>query len=263
MPTLQFHTAGVRVALECPDVSVAELVAEVGSSLLARDGQARCSPDVTVVAPDRTGAEAGCAAAQALSLVDRTALRLTPCLTVHAAALAGPAGAVVVPGESGIGKTTLAAAAMQSGLTLLSDEAACFSSPAGTLLPHPRPLGLSRHSRSLLGITDSDDAVDEQATATALFGEAAPPSWRGTCALVAVPVRRPGVEASLTPMSAAEALPTLLSCCLNVPPDAGSGGWQPSDAWGYLSELVTQVRLARLSFDDPYAAAHLLAEELG
>ena len=262
MPVLQFHTAGVRVDLDCADESLAELVADVGSSLLVHDGQGHAS-DVTVVAPMAPGANVGAAAAQALSLVDRAAMRLTPCLTVHASALAGPAGALVVPGDSGIGKTTLSAAAMQCGLTLLSDEAACFTSPVGTLLPHPRPLGLSRHSRSILGILDSDDVADEQATATALFGEAAPPSWRGPCVLVAVLDRRPGVDASLTAVSAAEALPALLSSCLNVPPAPGSShGWQPSDAWRYLSELVTQVRLARLTFDDPYAAARLLKAAL-
>lgn len=261
MPLLQFDTAGVRVALDCSDASLAALVADVGSSMLA-DGSGPAVPAVTVTQSLLDGHDIGSAAAQALSLVDRAALGATSCLTVHAAALAGLAGCVVVPGASGVGKTTLAAAAMQRGLVLLSDEAACFTSPVGTLIPHPRPLGLSRASRDLLGLSDDDDTVHEQATGPALLGTAAAPSWRGRCVLVAVPDRRPGVEASLSDLAPAEALPALLSSCLNVPPLDGQYGWQPAEAWRYLSELVTGVRLVRLTFDDPYAAADLLSKAL-
>jgi hypothetical protein len=261
VPLLQFHTAGVRVALDCADTSLAALVADVGSSMLA-DRTGPSAPDVTLVGPLVDGDDIGSVAAQALSLVDRAALGATSCLTVHAAALAGPAGCVVVPGASGVGKTTLAAAAMQCGLALLSDEAACFTSPVGTLIPHPRPLGLSRASRSLLGLGEDDDPSHEQATAPSLLGTTAAPSWSGRCVLVAVPDRRPGVEASLSDIAAAEALPALLSSCLNVPPLDGQVGWQPAEAWRYLSELVTGVRLVRLTFDDPYAAAELLSGAL-
>jgi hypothetical protein len=170
---------------------------------------------------------------------------------------------VVVPGASGAGKTTLAGAAMQLGLSLLSDEAACFTRRGGELVPHPRPLGLSLASRGLLGLADDDEPDCEQATAPELLGRAAEPSYRGTCVLVVVPDRRSGATVSLTPLSPAEALPALLSSCLNVPPsDSAPSRWQPAEAWDYLSELVTQVRLVRLTFDEPYAAARLLCDEL-
>ena len=261
MPRLQFHTAGVRVALDCADTALAALIADVGSSMLA-DGPNPPAPVVTLVGPLLDGQDIGSVAAQALSLVDRAALAHTSCLTVHAAALAGPAGCVVVPGASGVGKTTLAAAAMQCGMVLLSDEAACFSMPMGTLVPHPRPLGLSHASRVILGIAEDDDPEHEQATGPAMLGTTAPPSWQGRCVMVALPDRRPEGEATLCDVTAAEALPALLSSCLNVPPQDGTGGWQPADAWRYLGELVTGVRLVRLTFDDPYAAARLLAETL-
>jgi hypothetical protein len=248
------------VDLECADAAVADLVADVGAEMSTRgdaEADAVVSFDPAVDEPiDR-------AAARCLSLVDRAALGHTDCLTVHAAVLAGARGCVVVPGASGVGKTTLAGACMQSGLVLLSDEAACFSQPTGVLVPHPRPLGLSLPSRQLLGLTCPSDVGDEEATAPALLGRSAPQSFRGQCVLVAVPLRRKGAEAALEPLTPAEGLAALLASCLNVPPLDGQSGWQPADAWRYLSALSANVRLARLTFDDPYAAARLLVGALG
>jgi hypothetical protein len=260
VPRLRFNSAGVRVDLECADAVVADLVADVGAEMLARGDAAADAVVSFDPAPDEAIDRA---AARCLSLVDRAALGNTDCLTVHAAALAGARGCVVVPGASGVGKTTLAAACMQTGLTLLSDEAACFSQPTGALVPHPRPLGLSQDSRQLLGLASPSDTGDEEATAPALLGQSAPHSFRGECVLVAVPLRRKGAEAALEPLTPAEGLAALLASCLNVPPLDGQSGWQPADAWRYLSALSANVRLARLTFDDPYAAARLLVGALG
>lgn len=259
MPALRFHTAGVRVDLECPDGRTADLVADVGSSMLAHGDS---DADVVVSCDRAAGEEVERAAARALSVVDRAALEHTTCLTVHAAALAGARGCVVVPGASGVGKTTLAGACMQAGLTLLSDEAACFTEPVGTLVPHPRALGLSLASRQILGLADPDDVEDEQATAPALLGRSAPQAYRGACVLVAVPDRRKGAQAALEPLAPAEGLAALLASCLNVPPLDGHKGWQPAGAWRYLSSLASNVQLARLTFDDPFAAARLLVGAL-
>ena len=245
--------------LECADEAVADLVADVGSEMLAR-GDAEA--DVVVSFHPVADEAVERAAARCLSLVDRAALGHTGFLTVHAAVLAGPRGCVVIPGASGVGKTTLAAACMQTGLTLLSDEAACFSQPTGALVPHPRPLGLSLDSRQILGLASPSDTGDEQATAPSLLGQSAPHSFRGQCALVAVPLRRKGAEAALEPLTPAEGLAALLASCLNVPPLDGQTGWQPADAWRYLSALAASVPLTRLTFDDPYAAARLLAGAL-
>jgi hypothetical protein len=250
----------VRVDLECVDAAVADLVGDVGSEMLAR-GDA--GADIVVSFQPLVDEAVERAAARCLSLVDRAALRHTGCLTLHAAALAGAQGCVVVPGESGVGKTTLAGACMQAGLTLLSDEAACFTEPVGTLVPHPRALGLSLASRQILGIAPPDEVGDEEATAPALLGRSAPQTYRGACVLVAVPVRRKGTEAALEPLTPAEGLAALLANCLNVPPLDGQSGWQPADAWHYLSALAPRVRLARLTFDSPHAGAGLLADVLG
>lgn len=259
MPLLRFHTAGVRVDLDCPDSATAALVAAVGSSMTTDSATA---PDVSVSCPASPDQGLEQTAALALSLVDRAALAHSRCLTVHAAALSGPRGCVVVPAASGSGKTTLAGAAMQSGLTLLSDEAACFTEPVGRLVPHPRPLGLSLASRRLLGLDSPDDEDIEQATAPGLLGETAPQDYRGECVLVALPARREGAAAALEPVTPAEGLAALLGSCLNVPSQSDHG-WQPAQAWRYLSTLAPAVRLARLTYDSPYAGARLLVEALG
>lgn len=262
MPLLRFHTAGVRVDLDCPGGALSELVADVGAAMLAYDDG---PPVVTVTARAPVAGDSAleAAAAQALSLVDRAALSHTPCLTVHAATLAGPTGCVVVPGASGVGKTTLAGAGMQLGLALVSDEAACFTpEPIGGLAPHPRPLGLSVQSRRLLGVAGDDDPDCEQATAPDLLGKTADPAWRGSCVLVALPDRRNGTDASVEDVPTGEALTALLGSCLNVPPPHPGAGWQPAEAWRYLSTLAPRVRAVRLTFDSPHDGARLLADLL-
>lgn len=64
-------------------------------------------------------------------------------IAVHAAVLACDDRAIVLPGRSGIGKSTLALALLGAGATYYSDEFAVFSRRA-EVLPYPRPLSLRR-----------------------------------------------------------------------------------------------------------------------
>lgn len=68
-------------------------------------------------------------------------------ISFHAAALSFPEhdgshGAVVLPGEPGAGKSTLTAAALERGFTLVSDELSLLDPATGTLLRVPRPISL-------------------------------------------------------------------------------------------------------------------------
>jgi hypothetical protein len=72
---------------------------------------------------------------------------------VHAAAIVGPAGAVVIRGAPGAGKSTLAAAAFQAGLDILGDETVLVSrSDPDELLAAVRDLALLPSSTRLLGL---------------------------------------------------------------------------------------------------------------
>ena len=66
----------------------------------------------------------------------RLAATLTP---IHAGVVGCDAGAIVLPANSGSGKTSLVAALIQRGARYYSDEVALIDT-AGRVLPYPRPL---------------------------------------------------------------------------------------------------------------------------
>lgn len=262
MGCLRFRTAGVRVDLVWRDGETLTLVAQVGEAMLdAAPNEAAAVrvivDESTVAGPVSTDPER--AAAQLLSAVEQAALRATPTLAVHGAALAGGAGAVVVPGASGAGKSTLAAAAVQAGLTLLSDEAACFVEPLGTVIPHPRPVALSRVSRQLLDLADLDEPDEEIALAGQIFGTVAEPGSQHRCVGIVLPEWGAGHEASLEPVDRSVGLDALLSCRFG----GAEATWSMEHAWDYLSRLAADASCVRLRYDDPRSGAALLARSLG
>lgn len=252
--TLRCLTAGVRVDLLGIEGEVRELVRRVAGCLIVDDG------DVAAVSVGighvnlPAGADTEQAAARWVHALHVAALAHTSALPIHAAAVAGPAGCVVLPGPSGAGKSTLAAAAMQSGLTLLSDEAACFTTPVGTVLPHARPLKLSLLSRQLLGVSGLGDRDEEIAVPPEVFGDAAAPTSSHRCLGIVLPLRETGRLAVLEPISRSAALSAMSRSRLL----ADAGIWTPESAWVHLSELVGQVHVAALHYDDPHEAAAVL-----
>lgn len=296
MSGVRFATAGVRVDLVLEDTGagggtpgsdaawtgLVALVRDVGAGMLADDEAPgdRSTPRHTLVVSRDADArlvfggsaldrDPRVAAATLLAAVDRVALAHTPCLAVHAAAVAGAVGAAVVPGVSGSGKSTLAGACMRRGLRLVSDEAACLDRLDLALRPHPRPLGLSAHSRRLLSVGDigadaggapqPDRHDDERATAPGALGRWVPTQEHCPVALVVLARREPGVLARLVPASRSDGLAALLGSCLNT----GTGaGWRPGDAWHLLGRLVQSVSVVALTYDRPQDGAALLADEL-
>ena len=257
MPTLRFRTAGVRVDLRCASGAVHDLVAQVGAGMLDADPRGE-GPRVVLDESSLdlpTDADPEQRASRLLAAVERSALAASPALLVHAAALGEPDGCVIVPGASGAGKTTLAAAALQQGLTLLSDEAACLMDPVGMVLPHPRPLTLSRHSRNLLGVDEGQSRDEEIGLAPQEFGLCANPSTLSRCVAVVVPSWQAGARTEWQPVDRSVGLVALLGAVLD-------GGWPPALAWEYLTRLVGSTLVARLSYDHPRDGAELLTDVL-
>jgi hypothetical protein len=58
---------------------------------------------------------------------------------LHASAVVGGKNAVLLAGESGVGKTTLATRLMQAGLGFVADDVVALSREHGRLLAHPGP----------------------------------------------------------------------------------------------------------------------------
>ncbi len=93
-------------------------------------------------------------------------------LILHAAVLERAGHALILPGEPGAGKSTLAAALCQQGFRLLSDEM-CLIDPASlTVTPVPRPVSLKNASIPLI----------QARYPTAVFSEPARDTLKGTVA---------------------------------------------------------------------------------
>ena len=259
MRVVRFHTAGVRVDLVHPGGPALDLVVRVGAAMLTATDTG--PPDVVVHGLDVTGlpdGDDGRVASRLLAAVERGALGATPALAVHAAAIAGPGGCIVLPGRSGVGKSTLAAAAMQEGLSLVSDEAACFIDPFGSLLPHPRPVALSLASRRLLGVATPDDVDEEVGLPGDQFGQTAHPDTVQQCVGIVLPRRERGAATTVTSSVArSTVLAHLLAGLL------GTSGPSPEHSWQYLTRLVADVWVARLEYDHPRKGASGLARILG
>jgi hypothetical protein len=81
-------------------------------------------------------------------------------LLLHAGAVAGDRGAVVLPAASGSGKSTLVAGLVRAGFAYLSDEAAVIERGACVVHPYPKPISVSRGSWAALA--DLTPAVEAE-----------------------------------------------------------------------------------------------------
>lgn len=275
MSRLRFTSAAASVDLvgvELLPARTLTLLREVAEPMIVHSG-AETTPDETLeIREDAHGlsvkgipvpayAEEG--AATAVSVVDRALLRSSPCLHVHAAAVAGPRGVAVIPAVSGSGKSTLAAAAMQAGLELLSDEAACLDMAQNLVWPHPRPLGLSAHTRGLLHLPGSGD--QEVATAPDLLGRVARVDEGYLLTVVVLPSRSrahhgPSTKYTLHEAPESEGLAALLNNCL---PSGVAQHLTTAQLWKRCVELARDVSVARLDYDAPQSGAAALVELVG
>lgn len=130
---------------------------------------------------------------------------------LHAAAVATPAGAVAVSAPPGTGKTTLGAALLRAGATLLADDIVVLAREDGGVVAHPAPpvMSLPEDAAAVPG-----EAVVPLGTAD---GErwAAVPVHAGPVALRAIVLlsrstANPGVELVDVPRTAGAVLGSLL-----------------------------------------------------
>ena len=124
---------------------------------------------------------------------------------LHAGAVVGPRGAVVVRGPSGAGKSTLVAAAHRAGLGVLGDESLFVSRrDPDALSASVRDLALREDSARLLGIFDATEPAftgREEKRRVDLFTGGAPRGRRARrAATVLLGPREPG-PARLAPLT--------------------------------------------------------------
>lgn len=88
----------------------------------------------------------------ALAELTRIGAEHSPLLCMHAGVVAGAYCMLVVPGHSGLGKTTLVAALVQRGFGYVSDECLAVDLVTGLVEPFARPLGLAAPAWPVLGL---------------------------------------------------------------------------------------------------------------
>jgi len=177
-------------------------------------------------------------------------------LLVHAAVAAVDGRAVLLPGRSGAGKTTLVASLALAGWRYLSDEVAPLD-PLGMVHPYPRPLALEEPSTRLVpeALGRWPDAAgslvpDLTLVLPSTIGAVAGPAPAQVAAIV-FPEVAAGSTACLGPLSRAEALERLLPLAFNGS-EAGVRGFD------LLAGVVRNAACRRLVLDGLDGAEALL-----
>lgn len=180
---------------------------------------------------------------------------------VHAAVASLDGRAVILPGRSGAGKTTLAAALALAGWTYLSDEVAVIGAGGAEVRPYPRPLALEPGSWDLVPKAVNRWPVgvphlvrDLRLVLPASLGTAGPAGPAVPVAIV-FPEVGAGARTRLEPLGRAEALERLLPLTFNL---AGLG----TVGFDRLAGCVRRAVCRRLVLDGVRDAPALLAAVL-
>jgi hypothetical protein len=176
---------------------------------------------------------------------------------VHAGVVAEGDRVIAFPAESEAGKSTMTAACLGTGFQYVSDEALCVDFASGRVLPYPKPIMLSEHSRSLLGIPAPLTRLEgEHEEAGFLAGELGAGLAEGELRLgdVLKIVRREGGP-ELRQLHASEAVSLLLRMSFNHYK-------RPRESFDLVTRLARETRVWELGYHEPVPAAELLRDRL-
>ena len=181
---------------------------------------------------------------------------------LHAAVIGGPAGCVVLCGDTGVGKSTLCAAAAGRGWWHLSDDLAMVDVAARTVMPYLRPIMLRDGAASVLRRPPTLPSPppgyerfvgpDRFLPASALGAQVAV----GPQPLAALGFLRRGQRSATSPLSRAATLHALTVNAANLP-DQGVAGFDE------LVRLAQAVEGLEVTVGDPDDVLDLLAPLVG
>lgn len=195
-------------------------------------------------------------------------LRRRDLFYIHAGVVAVGDDAVILPGLSRSGKSTLVLALVQQGARLLSDELLAYEPRSRTLLPFPRAIKIRDECVNyfpdladrfvgegegrflppdLLRAVDVPDAVDAPGAVDV--------ESRAIPKLVVVPQWQSDAANDLRPLSNGEGLIELTKSALNF-------GTHRQRSVDHLTELAWAASCFRLTWNEPHAAAALVLESL-
>lgn len=174
----------------------------------------------------------------------------------HAAVLASPRRVAAVLAESGIGKTTLSAAAVLAGLEYGSDEALCLDRSSRDVIPYPRPLGLSAHSQELLGVHAGPtyDGNEEAPVVVEDLGGVAMGSGRKLTDLV-IPARTDDELPRWERLSPSDGAVALLANSFNHFRD-------PQGSYLLTAAVASECAVWRFTYSEPRRAGQAMAQHL-
>jgi hypothetical protein len=176
----------------------------------------------------------------------------------HAGVVAYGDSAIALPADSGGGKTTLTAACVGAGFAYVSDEALCVDPASATVVPYPKPFGMSPWTRQAVGIVDRSlplppgDGEEALVPPDVFHAQVAD----GPLTLRHVVLSEYGHgHARLEPAGGGEAMAALLEYSFNH--------YKFGEMAFHLSaRLATGADAWRLTYDDPLEAAALLKDRL-
>lgn len=134
-------------------------------------------------------------------------------LILHSGAVSIRGRAILLPGISGAGKTTLTAALLSVGCDYLTDEAASVDLDTLMVEPYAKPLSLDRSSCNALDI-DASEWTGRGVVPPSFFHRLNPPT-AAKAAVIVFPRFEPGVRSSMKPLTRAEALVELANNSFN------------------------------------------------
>lgn len=229
--------------------------------------KARHEPDFTIdvagVGPWQVSSEAysdnadtlPAAVASTCAAINVTFATRTPLLAVHAAVVSRNGRTLLIPGQSGAGKTTLTAALLQTGFSYATDEAFAIEWESDVAMPYPRPMGVSDWTARTLRTPAGVPGVGERFLRAADFGASVVSESVSVDDIVLLD-RSAEVEApALTALHRAEALEALLH-------QSFTHYYDPQRAVRTLAAVVSSARAWTLNYSDPVAAAAHLADVL-
>ncbi|MDQ2838547.1 MAG: hypothetical protein M3Y89_14220 [Actinomycetota bacterium] len=225
----------------------------IGRAVLAGLGSFAAAAQAAVTAtPDGWEVQvgAGSTVGEILAELTRLAVENSPLLCIHSGVVAAPHGTVVIPGTSGLGKTTLVGALVAAGFGYLSDEVLAVDRVGGGLAGFTRPLALAADSWTLLGLdpAGAPGPAQEQLVQPELLGRLGVPA---PVREILLAERRPGPP-SLQQLARGTAVQATLGRSFNHFRD-------PAGSFHAVVRLIRQARVWRAGYQDAPELAALLA----
>lgn len=184
-----------------------------------------------------------------LAAAVRAAIDESPHLLLHAGAVVRDGSAIVLPGASGEGKSTMTAACLRRGLGYVSDEMVALDLRSGDVTGLRRPLMLTPWSTRALGLGEHRGPGKAAVAPEALTATTVVHPVRVAHVVVA---RHGAVATTLAPMGAGAVLHEILAASFNHYVHGAR-------AWEAATRLASTASGWHLEVADPESAAEAIA----